>query len=319
MQHKYLLAGGSGFLGQALGRRLRARGHEVVVLTRSRPRQRDDGIREVPWQPADAALKSNPMGYFAEEAWVRELAGATGIVNLAGSPINQSPTAAHRRDILQSRLDAVCALGRAWAACPRPPAVWVQASAVGYYGDAGERRCDETAPAGAGPLAEICGRWEGAFAAACPAAVRPVVLRLGVVLGCQGGAFPPLARAARWLAGGAAGSGRQGLSWIHQTDVEEIFLRAVEDAEIRGVYNAVAPEPASNADFMRRLRQALRRPWSPPVPALLLRPLLRWVVRTDPALVLEGQFAVPARLEAAGYRFRFGRLPPALADLVGRG
>ena len=200
MQQKYILAGGSGFLGQALGRRLRERGHEVVVLTRSRPRRRGDGIREVQWNPSSPPAQSNPrgykpaevpregtgtcnpIGYFAEEAWWKELEGAAAVVNLAGRSINSPPTVENRRAILETRLESVRALGRAGAACAQPPAAWVQASAVGYYGDAGAVRCDEAAPAGTGALAEVCRQWEAEFAAACPTAVRPVVLRLGVVL-----------------------------------------------------------------------------------------------------------------------------------------
>ena len=307
MQCKYLLAGGSGYLGQALGRLLRERGHEVVVLTRSRPRRRGDGIREVQWDPA------SPEG-----DWKAELEGATAVINLAGSSINAPPTTENRRQILQTRIDSVRALGGAFAACRQPPATWVQASAVGYYGDAGDKRCDEKAPAGTTVLAGICRQWEEEFASWCPTAVRGVVLRIGVVLGRKGGAYPQLARAVRRFAGGTAGCGRQGMSWIHQTDMELIFLQALDDATMRGAYNASAPEPVPNAEFMRLMREVLRRPWSPPVPAFVLRPILRWVVRTDPALVLEGQLVLPARLEEAGYRFRFPRLALALADLVDR-
>ena len=307
MQCKYLLAGGSGYLGQSLGRLLRERGHEVVVLTRSNSRRRGDGIREVQWDPTAARGE-----------WQAELEGATAVVNLAGSSINAPPTVENRRQIILTRLDSVRALGRAFAECKQPPAAWVQASAVGYYGDAGERRCAETEPAGTTALAGICRLWEAEFAAQCPAAVRGVVLRIGVVLGRKGGAYPELAQAVRRFAGGAAGSGKQGMSWIHQTDMELIFLQALHDSAMRGAYNASAPEPVPNAEFMRLMREVLHRPWSPPVPAFVLRSILRWVVRTDPALVLEGQFAVPTRLEEAGYRFRFPRLAMALADLVDR-
>lgn len=325
MQRKYILAGGSGFLGQALGRRLRERGHEVVILTRSRPRRRGDGIREVQWNPeglsavtSEPGRTSNPVGYLSGEEWMRELEGAAAVVNLAGKSVDCVPTAENRRAILQTRIDSVRALGAAMEACNSKPGVWVQAGAVGFYGDAGDERCDENAPAGNDAMAAICRDWEEAFTRACPSGVRPVLLRIGVVLGRKGGAFPEMAKAARMFAGGAAGSGRQGISWIHQTDMEEIFLRAADDVSMSGTFNAAAPVSVSNAEFMGTLRQVLQRPWSPPVPAPLMRLVLRWVVRTDPALVLDGQFVVPARLEAAGYRFRFERLPLALADLVDR-
>ncbi|MFI5335693.1 MAG: NAD-dependent epimerase/dehydratase family protein, partial [Opitutales bacterium] len=188
MLKKVILAGGSGFLGQALGRRLRERGHEVVVLTRSNPRRRGDGIREVRWNP-EASGPSNPIGDKSEESWEQELEEAMAVVNLAGRSVDCVHTEENRRAILQTRLDAVQSLGRAFAACARPPAAWVQASATGYYGNVEKGRCAEETPVGSDHLAQVCRQCEEAFARACPAAVRPVVLRIGVVLGRKGGAF----------------------------------------------------------------------------------------------------------------------------------
>lgn len=306
MVAKVILAGGTGFIGTALARRWRERGAEVVVLTRSFPRRRGDGVREVRWD----ARTVGP--------WAAELSGATLLVNLTGASINCVHTPANRRLILATRLDAVRALGAALAACPAPPAAWVQSSATGYYGERADVRCDETAPPGDSFTAGVCRQWEAAFAAACPPTVRPVVLRIGVVLGRRGGAYPPLARLARWFLGGRAGSGRQGISWILLDDLEEIFLRAGEAPAMRGAYNACAPEPASNAAFMRALRASLHRPWSPPAPAPLVALAARWLLRTDPTLALQGQFAVPARLLAAGFRFRTPRLAAALQALAAR-
>lgn len=311
MSPRVVIAGGTGFIGAALARSLRERGNEVVVLTRFPPRRRGDGVREVQWHPrTDAKEAAGPRS-----PWWGELAGARAVINLAGASIDCVHNAENRQRILQSRVDAVHALGAAAAAADRPPAAWVQASAVGYYGT-GPARCDETAPAGTGFKADVCRAWEGAFAAACPAAVRPVVLRIGVVLGRSGGAYPRLARVARLFLGGAAGDGRQGLSWVLIDDLVAIFLRAVEHEPMRGAYNACAPEPVANADFMRALRASLRRPWAPPAPAWAIRVVAPLVLRTEPDLVLKGQFALPARLEAEGFRFRAPRLSSALAALA---
>lgn len=307
MVAKVVLAGGTGFIGTALARRWRERGAEVVVLTRSVPRRRGDGVREVRWD----ARTVGP--------WSAELPGATLLVNLTGASINCVHTPAHRRLILETRLDSVRALGAALAAGPTPPTTWVQASATGYYGEREDARCDETAPPGDSFTAGVCRQWEAAFAATCPPTVRPVVLRIGVVLGRRGGAYPPLARLARCFLGGRAGSGRQGISWILLDDLEEIFLHVGDDATLRGAYNACAPEPATNADFIRALRASLRRPWSPPAPAPLVALAARWWLRTDPTLALQGQFAVPARLLAAGFRFRTPRLAAAFDALAVRG
>jgi uncharacterized protein (TIGR01777 family) len=304
MASKVILAGGTGFIGTALARRLRERGHEVVVLTRRQPRRRGDGVREVPWDGRTAG------------SWAAELEGARAVVNLAGSTINTVHNAENRRRITESRVDSVRALGAALSACRQPPSAWLQTSAVGIYGH-GERHCTEDAPTGEGFKPEVCRLWEQAFREQCPESVRAVVLRVGVVLGRRGGAYPPLARVTKLFLGGAAGDGRQGLSWILLDDLEEIFLRAVENDAMRGVYNACAPEPVSNAEFMRALRSSLGRPWAPPAPAFLIRLVAPLVMRTDPSLVLQGQYAVPARLEAEGFRFRAPRIESALRALAG--
>lgn len=305
MASKVVIAGGSGLIGRALTRRLLALGRDVVILGRG-PAAVPTGARLVPWDGRSVG------------PWRTELDGAGALVNLAGRSINSAPTAENRRDILASRIDAVRVLGEALRACAHPPACWVQASAVGYYGTHSSAIHDETDPPGSDFLAGVCRTWEEAHARALPAGVRPVILRIGVVLGNEGGAFPPLLRLAQCGLGGAAGSGAQGLSWIHLQDLEEILLRSLADAGLQGPCNACAPQPVSNADFMRTLRQTLRRPWAPPAPARLLRPVARYLLRTDPDLILTGQFARPARLEAAGFKFRFGGLRTALAHLTGR-
>lgn len=303
MARKIILAGGNGFLGSALIRRLRARGDEVVVLTRARPVPRGEGVREVQWSPP-------AMG-----DWACELESANAMVNFAGASIDRVHTEENRRLIIASRVEAIRALGAAVRACSRPPRAWVQSSAVGFYGD-GPGRCDEQTPPGNTFQANVCRQWEAAFAEECPAALRGVVLRLGVVLGNSGGAFPRLERVVKFFAGGAAGDGRQGISWILLDDVESIFLRALDDETMRGTYNACAPEPVSNAVFMRRLREVLDRPWSPPAPAFAIRLIAPTFLQTDPGLVLEGQYVVPARLEAEGFRFQAPQLGDALAKLV---
>lgn len=315
MAQRIVIAGGTGFIGAALARRFRERGAEVVVLTRSTPRRRGDGVREVQW---DVAATCNPLDdkrTGAPPAWWREIDGARAVINLAGSTIDCVHTPENRSRIASSRLESVHALGAAVRACAAPPSVWVQASAVGIYGNT-ERRCAEDAPASADFMADVCVQWEAAFAAACPATVRGVVLRVGVVLGRKGGAYPPLARATKSFVGGSAGDGRQGLSWVLLDDLEEMFLRAVNEPAMRGVYNACAPEPVSNAEFMRTLREVLRRPWAPPAPAWAIKLVAPLALKTDPSLILEGQYAVPARLVAEGFRFKAPRLVSALTALA---
>ena len=304
MTKKVILAGGSGFIGSALARSLASAGWEPVILTRT-PRE-NAGFREVAWNGETGG------------AWAAELEGAAAVVNLAGRSINCVHTLANSREILESRENAVRALGKGYARAKNPPPVWVQCSATGYYGNAGDRLCDEALASGPGFMAEICRRWEEAFRALELPGVRRVVLRIGVVLDREAGAFPPLARLVRCCLGGAAGSGRQYVSWVHLKDVIRIFEAALAQPELAGVYNACAPGPVTNAEFMRELRAAFRRPWCPSAPEFAVRLAARHLLKTEGNLALYGQRCMPQRLLAAGFGFKYSQLPSALADLVNR-
>lgn len=300
-QSRLVIAGGSGFIGRALAAEFCRRGFPVAVLTRS-PRPRRDGVVELAWD----GIQAGP--------WAEPFAGALGVINLAGESINQPHTPGNLHRITASRTDSVRALARAVAGAAPPPSVWVQASAVGFYGDTSQAACDENAPAGTDALARICERWEGEFRAADLPQTRKVILRNGLVLGRGGGALPVLARMTRWFLGGAAGTGRQYISWIHLSDLTAVFAKVVEDSNFSGVYNAVAPQPATNADFMRALRRALHRPWSPPVPALAVKLGARFM-GSEGSLALVSQRCVPDRLLAAGFRFQFAQVSAALHNL----
>ena len=299
---RVVIAGGSGFIGRALAARLAAAGSDVVVLTRS-ARSAVSGATVAQWD----GRTTGP--------WVSAIDDAAAVINLVGSPVARRHTGRTRREILSSRLDSVKAVAAAITGVARPPKVWIQASAVGYYGDTGDRIIDEDSPPGTGFLADVCRQWEGALAASATPGTRKVLLRFGVVLGRGGGALTPLARLARWGLGGAAGSGRQYVSWVHLEDVLRIIEWAILRPDASGAYNAVAPEPVTNAALMRGLRRTLGRPWSPPVPA--------WAVRTstvitgiEASIALEGQRVIPKRLLDAGFGYRFPRLGDALADLL---
>jgi uncharacterized protein (TIGR01777 family) len=301
--NRIILAGGSGFIGTAVVREFIRRGRDVVVLTRS-PRTRADAVCEVAW---DAKKPGE---------WVQLLEGAEAIVNLAGKNINCPHTPENLREITASRVDSVNAIAQAMARVQTPPRVWVQASAAGFYGDMRDRLCDETAPNGNDALAQVCREWEAAFADAILLKTRKVTLRTGFVLGREGGALPVLARLAKVFLGGAAGNGRQYVSWIHIADLVQMFVAAVERGELSDTFNAVGPNPVTNAGFMRELRQVLHRPWSPPVPELAVK-LGAWLMRSDPSLALCSQRCTPVRFAGAGFDFKFPELRPALTDLCG--
>ena len=304
MKRKIILAGGSGFIGSSLAKEFSRRGYEVVVLTRS-PRERTDGAREVAW---DAETSG---------AWIEQLNGAAAVINLTGKNINCPHTEENLRAITASRVNSVNALAAAFTKIKSPPHVWVQASATGFYGDTGDRACDESAPNGKDALAIICRDWENAFAAAQLPNTRKVVLRIGFVLGRESGALPVLARLTKLFLGGAVGSGRQYISWIHLTDLVQIFIAAVENEKLSGTFNAVAPNAVANAEFMRELRHALHRPWSPPAPAFAVKIGAR-LLGSEPSLALVSQRCVAKKISETGFQFQFPRLAAALENLCGK-
>jgi uncharacterized protein (TIGR01777 family) len=162
----------------------------------------------------------------------------------------------------------------------------------------------------------VCRQWEAALAAAPAPATRKICLRIGLVLGPGGGALGPLAALTRWFLGGTVGTGRQYLSWLHHADMNDLFRQAIVRPELTGAYNACTANPVPNAEFMRELRGALGRPWSPPAPAWAVRFGARFLLRTDADLALTGRRCVPARLQAAGVTFKYPAVGAALRDLL---
>lgn len=301
---KIVVAGGSGALGRRLCKDLAERGHEVVVLTR---RVRPGPFRQVEWD-------GRTVG-----PWSAELEGSA-VVNLAGELVDRRPTPVNVDLLTRSRVEPTRALVAASRLLSAPVPVWIQASTLAIYGDAGDQVLDETAPVAEGPpqMAGVARAWEEAVQDA--RADRLVVLRTGIVLDNDTPALDRLASLTRWGLGGRVSSGRQWISWIHIEDWLAIVREALESASdgLEGVVHATGPDPVRNADLMAALRVALRRPPAPPTPAVLVR-LGAMLLRTDPALALTGRRAVPARLLAGGFRFAHPRLDEALADLVDRG
>jgi uncharacterized protein (TIGR01777 family) len=297
---RIVLAGGSGFIGRALAKTLLVRGYQVIVLTRA-PRK-DSGFLEVEWD-----------GEHIGE-WIQHLNGAEAVVNLAGRNINCPHTQENLGGIMESRVFSVRAIEQSLGHIKIPPSVWVQAGAVGYYGDTGDRLCDENSPAGNDMLAGVCKLWENAFNSADAPKTRRVLLRIGFVLGRDGGALPVLSRLTKRFLGGRVGNGRQFISWIHITDLTRMFVEIIECDKFTGTYNAVGPNPEMNRFFMRELRRVLHRPWSPPVPEFAVRLGARWM-NTEPSLALASQCCAPIRFLEAGFEYQFSKLRPALGDI----
>ena len=295
-----ILAGGTGFLGMNFARALVAQGRKAIILSRSQPEPGD-------WEWAKWDGKT-------QGEWSSVIDGAQAIVNFSGKSIDCYPSEENRKLILSSRVDPIHALGQAIQSASQPPSTWVQLSAVGIYGN-NFNQCTETTPPGVGFLPDTCVKWEAAFNQSCPESPRAVTLRAGVVLGRNDGAFPLLRKLAKFGFGGAAGNGKQGMSWIHEDDMTSILLRAIDDDSIQGTYNASAPNPQSNRDFMKTLRKAVGMLFGPPAPAFAVRLGARFVLKTNPDLVLEGQYAIPERIKQAGFEFTYPQLEDALRDL----
>jgi uncharacterized protein (TIGR01777 family) len=293
------VSGSHGLVGSALVPFLTTGGHRVVRLVREAAA---DAVR---WDPATGL--QDPAG----------LVGVDAVVHLAGENIAARRwTDAQKDAIRRSRVEGTRRLCEALAALPRPPRVLVAASATGFYGDRGDERLTEESAAGTGFLAEVCREWEAATEPAERAGIRVVHLRFGMILSPRGGALAKMLVPFKLGAGGPMGSGRQFVSWIAIDDAIGAVLHALVTDDLRGPVNAVAPSPVTNAEFTRRLARVLRRPALVRLPAFAAR--LAFGEMAD-ALLLASARVVPARLQSAGYRFRFVDLEATLRHLLGLG
>jgi uncharacterized protein (TIGR01777 family) len=307
---KIILAGGSGFLGQALAQCFAAQGRQVVVLTRH-PGVETSSAREVAWD-------GETLG-----EWVEELAGATAVINLAGRSVNCRYTKTNRRILIDSRVKPTRILGEAIAKCAPPPPVWLNASSATLYRHTFGTPWDETgtdftptAEAKDAFSIDIIHAWEGAFDAAPTPQTRKVALRTAMVLGHgNNSVLPMLCRLARFGLGGRMGSGKQFVSWIHEID----FCRAVEwllaHDEVSGPVNLAAPNPVTNAEMMRLFREIVKAPFGLPAMVWMLE-IGAFFLRTETELILKSRRVIPGKLPAGGFAFRFPTMREALQDLL---
>jgi uncharacterized protein (TIGR01777 family) len=286
-----LLAGASGLIGPALRSGLQADGHTVRTLVRREP----TGAHEDRWDPAAGLMDPGVLD------------GVDVVVCLSGAGVGDKRwTAKYKKTIVDSRVDTVSTIATTMNKTGST-AKLVCASAVGYYGDTGDTRVDESAPAGSGFLADVCTRWERAADPARAAGVTVTHLRTGLVLAKQGGLLPRLGLIVKLGIGGRLGSGRQYFPWISLTD-ELAAIRFVMEHDLPGPVNLTGPNPVTNAEFTKTLGAALHRPTIFPVPGFAARLVLGEFAGD----VLTGQNAVPAALEGAGFRFTHPQLADAL-------
>ena len=298
---KILVAGSSGFVGTALKVSLARDGHEFKTLVR-RESAESSSIR---WDPAARVLPA--LDAFEFDA----------VVNLAGENVASGRWTAKRRDRLrQSRVLSTATLCDALGEMSQPPAVLINASAVGFYGDCGDRMVTEESPAGDDFLAALSQEWEGAAKVAVAHGMRVVVLRFGMVLGPNGGALSRMLPAFRLGLGGRLGSGAQYVSWIELSDAVAAIRHTIENDSLQGPVNLVAPNPVTNAEFTRCLGATLRRPAILPAPAWVLRLFLGAMANE---LLLSSTRAVPQRLTETGFSFVHTHLDSAMKSVLGSG
>ena len=299
-----LVTGATGFIGRKLVYRLLGRGDGVIVHARRAAKAADlfgphvDVVTDLAAIPADRRIDA--------------------IVNLAGEPIAGAPWTRRRRALLlESRLGVTRALLALVERLAVKPTTWINASGVGYYGARdGDGSFNEKSGAGTGFQAELCRRWEETASRAEAHGVKVALLRIGVVLGADGGALRALARPVRMFAGAVLGTGRQWFSWIHIDDLLDLIAFVLAEERLAGPVNATAPAPVRHEELMATMAAALRRPlWPVRVPALLLRAGLGELAE----LFVDGQRVTPDRLLALKFRFRYATIEAALAHALGQG
>ncbi|MET9131691.1 TIGR01777 family oxidoreductase [Streptomyces antibioticus] len=292
-RRRIVVAGASGLIGRALVRSLAADGHEVVRLVRHAPR----GEGEVRWDPERGRVDAAGLD------------GCDALVNLAGAGVGDRRwTDAYKRRIHDSRVHATAGLARAVAALDEPPRVWVNGSAMGFYGETGDRLVDEHAPAGSGFLPELCLEWEAAADPARAAGVRTVVTRTGLVVARGGGAWGRLFPLFRAGLGGRLGDGRQYWSYIALHDEVAAIRHLLDRDDLSGPFNLTAPEPLTNREITEAMGRVLHRPAVFAVPA----PVLRAALGEMAGDVLGSARVVPRRLLESGFVFAF----PGIEDAI---
>jgi uncharacterized protein len=310
---RIVLPGGSGQVGAVLARHFQSQGHSVTVIARS--------AAPAPW-------KIVPWDGTTIGPWAQEIDGADVVINLAGRNVNCRYTAANRRAIMESRTQTTRLIGEAIRQSPRPPRIWMNMSTATIYRHAFDRDQDEAtgelggnepdAPASWRFSIQVAKAWEEAFFSAPATATRKIALRAAMVMSPdRGGVFDTLLRLVRFGLGGASGSGKQYMSWIHDED----FVRSVDfligREDFDGVVNLASPHPLPNREFMAQLREAWGTGIGLPAAEWMLA-IGTFFLRSETELILKSRRVVPGRLLERGFAFQFPDWRNAAADLVAR-
>jgi uncharacterized protein (TIGR01777 family) len=307
---KIVIAGGSGFIGQAMAQRWCA-DNEVIILTRGKAGEANNRYEG---QTSIAAVQYEQWDGATMGDWAKALEGCDVLINLAGRSVNCRYNEANKAEILSSRIRSTAVLGKGVQECANPPKLWINGGSATIYPHATTSPRDESFTDFADDFSvQVCRAWEQAFNAISLERTRKVILRMAITIG-EGGVIVPYRRLVMAGLGGAQGSGKQMFSWIHVEDLCRIVEWLQEHPKQEGVFNAAAPKPINNAAFMATLRKVLHVPFGLPAPAWLLRLGAR-IIGTETELILKSRWVLPGRLFKEGFRFQYADIEDALRHL----
>lgn len=299
-QKNILIAGGSGFLGQALQDHFLNKGHRVQILSRN-----PKASNEVKWD-------GKTMG-----EWVLAVEWADVVINLAGKSVDCRYTKSNKEKILNSRIDSTTVLRKAIQHVETKPEVWINSSSATIYIHAEkEQMTEDEGVIGDDFSMNVCKEWETVFFSETLDITRRVAIRSSIVLGNEGGAFPKLKQLTKWGMGGTQGEGEQYMSWIHVSDFCRAVNFVIDHQEIVGPINITAPNPVRNKDFMKVMRSAIVRKWGMNQPKWLLEIGAR-LIGTETELLLKSRNVIPERLTECGFHFDYANSEDAIQGLIG--
>jgi len=293
---KIVIAGGTGFIGRYLSSQFNDLGYEVVTISRRAP--------GVTW--------NDKAGIIAT------LENATMLINLAGKSVDCRYNEKNKAEILRSRTETTKALGEAILNCKNPPELWVNSSTATIYRHAEDRpMTEDKGETGTGFSVNVATSWEKAFFSFHLPQTRQVALRIAIVFGSDGGVIKPLINLVRFGLGGPQGKGTQMFSWIHIEDLFNIILFLQSHPELKGAFNCSSPNPISNRELMKTLRQVMNVKIGLPSPEWLLK-MGAVIIRTEPELVLKSRWVIPEKLVTAGYKFKYPVIEGTLGNILGK-
>lgn len=299
---KLVIAGGNGFLGGILTKYFQNKVDEIVILTRH-SKEPIQNIRHVIW---DAKSIGD---------WCQELNSCTVLINLTGKNVNCRYTERNKSEILNSRLDATRILGEAIRQTENPPKLWLQASSSTIYNHSYKPNDENSNNIGDDFSMTVCKEWERTFWEEFCLHTKKIAMRISIVLGNEGGAFPYMRALTRFGLGGKQGDGNQMISWIHAMDFIKVIEWLIREGRTNSVYNVCSPQPQANKEFIRQMRHAANVTVGLPTPTWLLS-IGAMLMQTEPELILKSRYVYPGNLLKEGFQFQYPTLEQALNNLL---